>query len=52
MIVNDLKNYIERYEGFINKDICNKTIEELTSKENEFSQHTFYNQKQQVTKSL
>ena len=52
MIVNDLKNYIVRYEGFINKDICNKTIEELTSKENEFSQHTFYNQKQQVTKSL
>ena len=52
MIVNDLKNYIVRYEGFINKDICNKTIEELTSKENEFQQHTFYNQKQQVNKSL
>src|SRR5210317_501481 len=47
MITNDLKHYIKNYKNFIDKDICNKTIKELELKENEFTQHTFYNQHKQ-----
>ena len=52
MITNDLKHYIKSYKGFIDKDICNKTIQELNFKENEFEQHTFYNQNKQEVKPL
>jgi hypothetical protein len=37
----DLKYYIKQFDNFIEKDICEKTIEEM--KKIEFHQHTFYN---------
>jgi predicted 2-oxoglutarate/Fe(II)-dependent dioxygenase YbiX len=52
MITNDLKHYIKNYKGFIDKDICNKTIQELNYKEDEFRQHTFYNQTTQTSRTL
>jgi len=52
MITNDLKHYIKNYKNFIDKDICNKTIKELELKENEFTQHTFYNQHKQSYRTL
>jgi len=52
MITNNLKHYIKNYKGFINKNICNKTVDELSSKEEEFKQHTFYIQNTQETKDI
>jgi len=40
-MITDLKYYLSHYKGFLSKDICNKTILELESKE--FAQHGFYN---------
>lgn len=49
MINKDLNFYIKKNNSFIDKDICNQTIKELSQKENEFIQHTFYSLKENNT---
>lgn len=45
MINKDFSYYIKNFEGYIEDDICDITIEELNKRDNEFEQHTFYNSK-------
>ncbi len=45
MIKNDFSYYIKNLEGFISNEICDKSVEELTLKDNDFRQHTFYSSK-------
>jgi len=40
-MIKDLKYYLNHYEGFLSKEVCDETISELKSKE--FTQHGFYN---------
>jgi len=43
MIKNDLNFYMKNFKGHIEKDICQKTIKELSENNDKFYQHTFYN---------
>ena len=43
VIQNDLNYYMKNFKGYIEKDICQKTIKELSENDDNFQQHTFYN---------
>jgi len=43
-MIKKLDFYVKKYEGFIDKNICKKTVEELNNlKKNYWSEHVFYN---------
>ena len=48
----DLLSYAKKYEGFLDKEFCQRTIEQIKKHESEFKQHTFYNYKTDVVKPL
>ena len=51
MINKNLNYYIKNYNSFIDIETCNQSIKELTQKENEFKQHTFYSAKEDNEKT-
>ena len=52
MINRDISYYIKNLEGFIDNDICDKSVNELLIKDNEFTQHTFYNPSKESESTL
>ena len=43
-MIKKLDFYVKKYEGFIDKNICKKTVEQLNNlKKNYWSEHVFYN---------
>jgi hypothetical protein len=43
-MIKKLDFYVKKYEGFIDKNICKKTVKELNDlKKNYWSEHVFYN---------
>jgi len=49
----NLTNYIKHYKSFFDKNLCNKTVNELSSLENSlWNKHKFYDPKLNIEKSI
>ena len=48
----NLLSYAKKYEGFLDKDLCQRTIDQIKKHEKEFIQHIFYDNSTEISKPL